>query len=80
MGFTEELASCASLGLEGGQSLHLWVSHTTFLCKMGIVIPNNQSHFLGFQVFWCRVEINLGRRVKVPGLESFKKNLCWGIS
>ena len=76
MGFTGELASCASLGLEGGQSLRLWVSHITFLCKMGIVIPNNQSHFLGFQVFWCRVEINLSRRVKVPGLESFKKTFA----
>ena len=73
MGFTEELASCASLSLEGGQSLHLWATHITFLCKMRIIIPDDQSHFLGFQVFWCRVEISLGRRAKVPGLESFTK-------
>ena len=49
MEFTEELPSCVSLGSEGGQSLCLWTSHLTFLCK-GIIIPDNQNHFIGFQV------------------------------
>lgn len=59
-----------SLGSEGGRSLHLGASHIAFLYKMGIMIPDNESQFLGFQVSWCGVEISLGRRAEVPGLES----------
>lgn len=74
MGFTEELASCKPPWVWKAAVSASWATHITFLCKMGIIIPDDQSHFLGFQVFWCR-EISLGRRAKVPGLESFKKLL-----